>query len=113
MINRAQLDSLTQFLGKDDINQIRLQYTQDSCLKVSLLLSAWRERDYQELQRLSHSLKSSSLNMAMQMFAKQCQQIEKLAPLHDDQGLQAIIDTLPALHQVSLKELAAYFASSD
>jgi len=110
MIDQSQLETLIQFLGKDTINQIRLAYAEDSRHKMTLLLAAWKERNYQELQQVSHSLKSSSLNMAMQMFAKQCQLIEACASQHNEQGIQAIIDNLPALHTVSLKELAAYFS---
>ncbi|GAA0235104.1 Hpt domain-containing protein [Marinomonas primoryensis] len=110
MIDHAQLDTLTQLLGKDTINQIRLEYVQDSRQKMTTLLDAWEERNYQELQNVSHSLKSSSLNMAMLVFAKQCQLIEKFASQHNEQEIQAIIDDLLALHKISLKALAAYFS---
>ncbi|MDE8604588.1 Hpt domain-containing protein [Marinomonas sp. RSW2] len=110
MIDHAQLDTLTQLLGKDTINQIRLEYVQDSRQKMTILLDAWEERNYQELQNVSHSLKSSSLNMAMLVFAKQCQLIENFASQHNEQEIQAIIDDLLALHKISLKALAAYFS---
>ena len=110
MIDPTQLDTLTQLLGKSTINQIRLEYIKDSRQKVTLLLHAWKERNYQELKHVSHSLKSSSLNMAMFVFAKQCQRIEESALQHNDPEIQAIIDELPALHESSLKALAAYFS---
>tara|TARA_R110002167_G_C12460861_1_gene632708 strand:+ start:347 stop:679 length:333 start_codon:yes stop_codon:yes gene_type:complete len=110
MIDHAQLDTLTQLLGKDAINQIRLEYVQDSRQKMTLLLDAWKERNYQQVQNVSHSLKSSSLNMAMLVFAKQCQLIETFASQHNEQEIQAIIDDLFALHEISLKALAAYFS---
>ena len=109
MIDRAHLDSLIQLLGKETINNIRLEFINDSNEKVGLLLQAWDKRDYKELRHLSHSLKSASLNMAMQGFAKQCQFIEEAATQQSDHGMQATIDGLPAVHQASLDELEAYF----
>ena len=109
MIDHAHLDSLIQLLGKETINNIRLELIDDSNEKIALLLEAWDKRDYQELKHLSHSLKSASLNMAMQVFAKQCQFIEEAATQQSDHDMQAIIDDLPAVHQASLDELEAHF----
>lgn len=50
MINYAQLDSLIQLLEKDTINQIRLEFVDDSHEKMTLLIRAWNIRDYQELR---------------------------------------------------------------
>jgi histidine phosphotransfer protein HptB len=112
MIDHTQLDTLTQLLGKDTINQIRLEYVEDSAQKMTQLLQAWDDRNYEELKQTSHSLKSASLNIGVPIFAQQCQQIEKAALQHSEQGIQAIIDTLPALHATSLKELEKYFLSN-
>ena len=111
MIDHAHLDSLIQLIGKETTNAIRLEFVDDSNEKVTLLIQAWDKRDYQELRQISHSLKSASLNMAMQVFAKQCQLIEQAATEQSDQGVQAIIDSLPTMHQASLKELDAYFSN--
>jgi HPt (histidine-containing phosphotransfer) domain-containing protein len=112
MIDHAHLDSLVQILGKDTINAIRLEFINDSNEKMVLLLQAWEKRDYQELRHVSHSLKSASLNMAMQVFAKQCQLIEEASTKQSDHGMQAIINGLPAIHQTSLKELEVYFSTN-
>ncbi|WP_219701099.1 Hpt domain-containing protein [Marinomonas lutimaris] len=109
MIDHAHLDSLIQLLGKDTINAIRLEFVDDSTEKMVQLKQAWEKRDYQELRHVSHSLKSASLNMAMQLFAKQCQLIEEAATQQSDQDMQAIIDGLPAVHQTSLDELEVHF----
>ncbi|MGO2510252.1 Hpt domain-containing protein [Marinomonas polaris] len=109
MIDHDHLDSLIQLLGKDTINTIRLEFVDDSNEKMAQLMQAWEKRDHQELKQVSHSLKSASLNMAMQIFAKQCQLIETAATQHSEQGMQTIIDGLPAIHQASLDELEAYF----
>ena len=111
MIDRAHLDSLIQLLGKETINEIHLEFIDDSNEKMTQLIQAWDKRDYQELRHVSHSLKSASLNMAMLIFAKQCQLIEEAAAQQSGQGMQAIIDGLPAIHQTSLKELEEYFSS--
>jgi|GEM_PF-1711562 HPt (histidine-containing phosphotransfer) domain-containing protein len=113
MIDTAHLDTLTQLLGRDTINQIRLEYIEDSHEKLAQLLQAWDTKDYSELRQVSHSLKSASLNMAMSVFAKQCQQIEQSASQHNEQGMQAIIDTLPSLHTLSLRALNEYFSDFD
>ena len=110
MIDHAQLDSLIELLGKDTINVIRLEFVEDSHEKMTQLEQAWEKRDYDELQHISHSLKSASLNMAMQAFAKQCQLIEMAASQQSEQGIQAIIDDLPSLHQASLHELEMHFS---
>ena len=111
MIDQTHLDTLTQLLGRDTINQIRLEYIEDSGEKLEQLLQAWDEKNYSELRQISHSLKSASLNMAMSAFAKQCQQIEQLATLqHNEQDMQAIIDELPSLHTRSLLALEQYFS---
>lgn len=110
MIDHAHLNSLIELIGKETVNNIRLEFVEDSNEKIALLLQAWDRRDYQELRQVSHSLKSASLNMAMQVFAKQCQLIEEAATQQSDQGVQAIMDSLPATHQTSLKELDAYFS---
>jgi HPt (histidine-containing phosphotransfer) domain-containing protein len=109
MIDHSYLDTLTQLLGKNAINDIRLGYVDDSTQKMSDLLAAWQTRDYIKIQEISHSLKSASLNMAMTHFAEKCQIIEQLAPKHDEQGIHNTIDNLSAVHQKSLIELAAYF----
>lgn len=110
MIDHAHLDSLIDLIGKETINNIRLEFVDDSNEKIALLLQAWERRNYQELRQVSHSLKSASLNMAMQVFAKQCQLIEEAATQQSDQGVQAIMDSLPAIHKSSLEELDAYFS---
>jgi HPt (histidine-containing phosphotransfer) domain-containing protein len=109
MIDHAHLDSLIKLLGKDTINVIRLEFVDDSTEKMAQLGEVWGKRDYQELRQVSHSLKSASLNMAMQVFAKQCQLIEEAATQQSEQGMQAIIDDLPAVHKASLDELETYF----
>ncbi|WP_421847118.1 Hpt domain-containing protein [Marinomonas sp.] len=111
MIDHAHLDSLIKLLGKETINHIRLEFVDDSNEKIALLLKAWDNRDYKELRHVSHSLKSASLNMAMQMFAKQCQLIEEAATQQNNQGMQAIIDDQPTIHKASLKELEMYFSN--
>ena len=111
MIDHAHLDSLIELIGKEAVNEIRLEFVDDSTEKMTLLLKAWDNKEYPELRQVSHSLKSASLNMGMQVFAKQCQQIEEAATKQSDQGVQAIIDSLPAIHQDSLKELDAYFSA--
>tara|TARA_R110001606_G_scaffold347881_2_gene497282 strand:+ start:1056 stop:1394 length:339 start_codon:yes stop_codon:yes gene_type:complete len=111
MIDHAHLDSLVQLLGKDTINEIRLEFINDSNEKMTQLIQAWDKRDYQELRHVSHSLKSASLNMAMQVFAKQCKLIEEAATQQTDQGMQAIIDDLPTIHKTSLGELEVYFST--
>ena len=111
MIDHAHLDSLIQLIGKETTNAIRLEFIDDSNEKITLLIQAWDKRDFQELRQVSHSLKSASLNMAMQVFAKQCQMIEEAATQQSDQGVQAIIDDLPTIHQASLKELDEYFSN--
>lgn len=111
MIDHAHLDSLIQLLGKETINSIRLEFIDDSNEKIALLLKAWDNRDYKELRHVSHSLKSASLNMAMQVFAKQCKLIEEAATQQTDQGMQAIIDGLPTIHKTSLDELEVYFST--
>lgn len=113
MIDTSHLDTLTQLLGRDTINQIRLEYIEDSHDKLAQLLQAWNTKNYSELRQVSHSLKSASSNMAMSVFAKQCQQIEQSALQHNEQGLQAIIDTLPSLHTSSLQALKQYFSDFD
>ena len=109
MIDQTYLDSLSQLLGKDVINQIRLEYVEDSTQKIALLLVSWNKRDYKELQEISHSLKSASLNMAMSVFAEQCELIEQSASQSSDDGVQGVIDNLPTIHLTSLRALEAYF----
>lgn len=109
MIDHTYLNSLTELLGKDVINQIRLEYVEDSTEKMRLLLAAWDERDYKILHEVSHSLKSASLNMAMRVFAERCQFIEQSASQSREDGVQDIIDGLTVTHSESLKALEAYF----
>ncbi|NVK75061.1 histidine kinase [Marinomonas sp. CT5] len=111
MIDKNHLNSLSELLGRDTVNQIRLEYVEDSFEKLTLLQQAWQDKNYPELAHISHSLKSASLNMAMQLFAEQCQKIEKAASQHSDQDLQDIIEKLPAIRQASLEELEIYFSS--
>lgn len=109
MIDHTYLDSLTQLLGKDVINQIRLEYVEDSTQKIEQLLTAWDEKDHKILQEVSHSLKSASLNMAMHVLAEQCELIEQSASQSSDNGIQEVMDSLPTVHLASLKALEAYF----
>lgn len=109
MIDYSHLNSLTDLLGKKVINQIRLDYEEDCKQKMKSLEEAWNEKNYEQLQQVSHSLKSASLNMAMQFFAEKCQFIENAASQKNEQRIANMIDTLPDIHQRSLKELQAYF----
>ncbi len=109
MINYSQLNSLIDLLGKNVINPIRLDYEEDSTQKLIKLVEAWNAKDYEQLQHISHSLKSSSLNMGMQFFADKCQRIENAARRKNDLGIANVIDDLSDIHQQSLKELQAYF----
>lgn len=109
MIEKSQINALIDLLGKDTINDIRLQYVEDSTQKIAKLKSAWDEEDYQTLQEISHSLKSSSLNMAMRAFAQQCEKIEQSASQQSDNGIQDILDSLSTIHSESLAALETYF----
>ncbi len=109
MINFSHLDSLTDLLGKSVINQIRLDYEEDSTQKMIGLEEAWNTKDYEQLQHISHSLKSSSLNMGMQFFAAKCQCIENAAGQKNELDIANVMDSLSEIHQQSLKELQAYF----
>lgn len=109
MIDHEHLESLTQLIGKDTMDQIRLEFIDDSHEKMTQLLQAWEERNYDALRDISHSLKSASLNMALRRFAEQCQQVEMASIQHDEQAIQPIIHQLPALHQASLNALADLF----
>ncbi|PYF78978.1 HPt (histidine-containing phosphotransfer) domain-containing protein [Marinomonas alcarazii] len=109
MIDHAHLNSLIQLIGKDTMNDIRLEFITDSQEKMALLFQAWDNEDYDTIKNIGHSLKSASLNMALRRLAEQFQQIERLAAQHNKQDMQAIMDHLPALHQASLKELDELF----
>ncbi|MGO2353536.1 MAG: Hpt domain-containing protein [Marinomonas foliarum] len=109
MIDHAHLNSLIQLIGKDTMNDIRLEFIADSQEKMALLFQAWHDKDYDTLKNIGHSLKSASLNMALRMLAEQYQQIERLAAQHNNHDMQAIMDQLPALHEASLKELDNLF----
>lgn len=51
MINKAYLDSLTELLGHNTVNQIRLEFVKDSSQKLELLLEAWQQQDFQQLKQ--------------------------------------------------------------
>ena len=53
MIDQTHLDTLTQLLGRDTINQIRLEYIEDSGEKLEQLLQAWDEKTIRSLDRLA------------------------------------------------------------
>lgn len=109
MIDGTQLHSLFDMLGKDIINAIRLEFIEDSAEKMTRLQKMWADKNYHELEEVSHSLKSASLNMALQGFAARCQQIESAAAQHNDTVIQANLDGLSTLYQDSLKALEVYF----
>ncbi|KZN14471.1 Hpt domain-containing protein [Marinomonas sp. TW1] len=110
MIDKAYLDSLTELLGKNTVNQIRLEYVQDSTLKLEQLLRAWEERDFETLKQVSHSLKSASLNMAAKQFAQQCEIIEKSAGKGDETPIQTTIKSVSDVHKETLMALSGYFS---
>ncbi|RBO86293.1 Hpt domain-containing protein [Marinomonas aquiplantarum] len=110
MIDKAYLDSLTELLGKSTVNQIRLEYVQDSSSKLDQLLSAWDNRDFEALKQISHSLKSASLNMAAKQFAGQCEIIEKSAEKKDEAPIQNAIEHVSDLHKETLMALSGYFS---
>lgn len=110
MIDRAYLDSLVELLGKDTINEIRLIYLQESAQKLDDLAAAWKNQNYTDLQEISHSLKSSSLSMAMTDLAEQCREIEEFSKLPDKPNIDRLMKTLSKTHQKSLVELADYFS---
>lgn len=109
MIDHSYLDSLVELLGKDTINGIHLVYVNESAEKLQDLLTAWKAKNYTALQDISHSLKSSSLSMAMTDFAEQCRMIEELSQTADEQGIKPITENLSVVYHKSLEELAAYF----
>jgi len=111
MINYSQLNSLIDLLGKSVIDPIRLDYEKDSTQKVIELVEAWNTKNYEQLEHISHSLKSSSLNMGMQIFAEKCQCIESAAGQQNALDIANVIDDLSDLHQQSLKELQAFFVN--
>ncbi|BFM50174.1 Hpt domain-containing protein [Marinomonas sp. THO17] len=110
MIDTAYLDSLTQLLGKNTVNQIRLEFVKDSSQKLELLLTAWQEQDYQQLKQVSHSLKSASLNMAANQLAEQCAIIEAASANEQASPIAAAIELLPTLHKETLAVLSDYFS---
>ncbi|MBJ7536423.1 Hpt domain-containing protein [Marinomonas transparens] len=110
MIDKAHLDNLIELLGKDTINNIRLDYVTDSAEKMTLLLTAWQAKNYDDLAHISHSLKSASANMSLPLLAEQCRIIETSASHEKEEGIQAAVDQLPELYQQSLQALADYFA---
>ncbi|MFT2098960.1 Hpt domain-containing protein [Marinomonas sp. 2405UD66-6] len=109
MIDHSYLDSLVELLGKDTINEIRLVYVNESAEKLEDLFAAWEAKNFTELQDISHSLKSSSLSMAMADFAEQCRMIEELSQTADEQGIKPITENLSVVYHKSLEELVAYF----
>lgn len=112
MIDYDHLTSLIDVLGKDTMNKIRLEFIVDSTEKMALLFAAWEAQNDHDIREISHSLKSASLNMAMKAFAAQCQQIESPSKPQSQAERQAVMDSLPALHQASLTELEAYFLAN-
>lgn len=110
MIDKAYLDSLTELLGQNTVNQIRLEFVKDSSQKLEQLLDAWQQEDFQQLKQVSHSLKSASLNMAARQLAEQCAIIEAASAEEKAEPIAAIIETLPKLHKETMMALSGYFS---
>ena len=112
MMDHTHLDSLCSLLGKPAINQIRLVYVEESIQKIALLNSAWEEKNFPEIRTISHSIKSSSLNMGLSTFSDLCSQLEEASSARDEPAVETIMAHFADHHKESIEALETYFLGS-
>ncbi len=109
MMDQTHLDDLCRQLGKSVINQVRSVYVEESIKKIALLHNAWEEKNYTEIRSISHSIKSSSLNMGLSTFSDLCNQLEEASSARDGAVVEHIMKGFEDCHKASIAALEKYF----
>lgn len=109
LLDHNHLNSLIDLLGRESIEQVWINYQEDSAQKMEALLQAWEQQDFFVLEALSHSLKSASSNMALSRLADSLKQLEEASIAGDVARAKHIIQILPELYSISVKEMNLYF----
>ncbi|MCO4785701.1 Hpt domain-containing protein [Marinomonas atlantica] len=68
-VDHAQLKTLMDIIGRDTLSRVKQSYFSDSQTKLVNLKTAIEANDLHQVEQLSHSLKSSSSNLALATLA--------------------------------------------
>ncbi|MCW9004327.1 MAG: response regulator [Gammaproteobacteria bacterium] len=92
-VNQTVLDNLYEAI-KDDFEELITVFSSDLGSKISLINEALETRNYLEIQRLSHSLKSSSASLGASGLSILAETLENMAENNTDENMAGILDQL-------------------
>ncbi|WP_417506887.1 Hpt domain-containing protein [Marinomonas gallaica] len=105
-VDHAQLKSLMDIIGRDTLSRVKQSYFNDSQAKLVSLKTAIEEHDLYQVEQLSHSLKSSSSNLALSTLASVFAHMESDAS-------QGQAENLSNLYQSAVDEYGQAIAELD
>jgi two-component system, sensor histidine kinase and response regulator len=111
--NESRLDqmALIKLPGKPDLREGLLTlYFENAPELVSQIKTAWSQNDIETLHRASHSLKSTSANMGLDLLSKLSAKLEESANLKRLEDVPQQLDALLYEHEWALDTLRAYKA---
>lgn len=108
-VNTAQLDNMAQLMGELFVELIPA-YLSESAIYIRQMPEAFSSGDMKTLERLAHSLKSSSRNVGAENFARIAEQLEKTARQGETAACPPLISEMTAVFSGVVAALQAYQA---
>ncbi|TPE53460.1 hypothetical protein FJM67_06545 [Maribrevibacterium harenarium] len=110
LLDTAQLDTMSEIIGKETYRTIFQSYLADSAAKLAQLKEVVDAQDADHIEKLSHSLKSATSNLGMVDLAARFATMEQQGKAADVAGAQASLGGLDSLYQDSIAALEEYLA---
>ena len=111
LVDDKALNDLINMLDKNTVNLVRLAFLEDSREQMARLNNAWEEQDLSVIARISHSLKSSSGNLALIPLSQAFAELEAIATRGLEHDLPNSLAPLKTCYDASVEELNQYFLS--
>lgn len=104
-VDHAQLKTLMDIIGQDTLRRVKHSYVDDSQTKLVALKNAVEQHDMQQVEQLSHALKSSSSNLALATLAHIFAQLEAIGAQRAEGNLAQLYDDAECEYQHAIAEL--------
>ncbi|CUB03619.1 Hpt domain-containing protein [Marinomonas fungiae] len=106
LVDHTQLKTLKDILGRDTLLRVKGSYEEDSQAKLNALEQAVNASNLEQVEQLSHSLKSASSNLALVSLTRLFAQMEASASQGQAEPLMTLLQNAQAEYPTALAELS-------
>ena len=111
-MGKEQIQKLNEIGGKRLVEGMIKLFLETSPLKVTAIHQAWEARDWPELERNAHSLKSSCAYLGEKKLGEVAARLESAAEKNEEAEVPALLSELDRYHQQALNNLRQHLQSS-